>query len=89
MQTHDLWKCQPEAEKLILEIVQQAKNANADILKLENDLLEKTSTRLFDWIDYVEAIGSHLENLQRQITISEAYTMEEFGKTDTSASGSH
>lgn len=52
------WMCQPEAEALILDIVTRASQANKDIAKLSEDLLEQTNTRLFDWIDYVIAIDS-------------------------------
>lgn len=47
------WKCQPEAEKLLLEIVDQAMRANEFIANLQQELLKHTSTRLFDWIDHV------------------------------------
>jgi len=47
------WKCQPEAEAFILEIVDRAARSNPDISILSNELLTKTSTRLFDWIDHV------------------------------------
>lgn len=47
------WQCQPEAEKLVLDIVDQAISLNPFIQQLQKDLLEKTSTRLFDWLDHV------------------------------------
>lgn len=46
------WKCEPEAEKIVLEIVQQA-TSNPTIAKLQQQLHDKTSTRLFDWLDHV------------------------------------
>lgn len=52
------WECQPQAEALILDIVAKASQANNDIAKLSEDLLEHTNTRLFDWLDYVVAIES-------------------------------
>lgn len=52
------WKCQPKAEALILDIVTKASQGNRDIAKLSEELLEKTNTRLFDWLDYVVAIES-------------------------------
>lgn len=47
------WQCQPKAEKLVVDILEKACQANADILSLQNELLKHTSTRLFDWIDHV------------------------------------
>lgn len=47
------WQCQPQAEALILAILEKALEANSDILTLQKDLLKHTSTRLFDWIDHV------------------------------------
>jgi hypothetical protein len=47
------WKCQPQAENLLLAILDRAITANPVIAQLQKDLLEQTSTRLFDWIDHV------------------------------------
>lgn len=47
------WECQPQAEQWILNVVQQAVEANQAIAKLQKDLLALTSTRLFDWIDHI------------------------------------
>ncbi|MBA3722904.1 MAG: hypothetical protein H0W88_10965 [Parachlamydiaceae bacterium] len=47
------WKCQPEAEKFLLEILAKAVQLNPILAKLEKELFEQTSTRLFDWIDHV------------------------------------
>lgn len=52
------WECQPKAEKLVLDLVQKASQKNATIAQLAQDLLHHTSTRLFDWIDYVVAMES-------------------------------
>ncbi len=49
------WECQPQAENWILTVVQEAIDSNPAIAKLQDDLLTKTSTRLFDWIDHVVA----------------------------------
>ncbi len=46
------WECQPVAEEWLYQILDSYKEKNSFLLKLEKDLLEKTSTRLFDWIDY-------------------------------------
>lgn len=47
------WKCQPEAERLILNALDNAIKANAAVRKLSDELLAQTSTRLFDWLDHV------------------------------------
>lgn len=47
------WECHPRAEQLIAEAIQEASRANRAIAKLSQDLLTGTSTRLFDWVDYV------------------------------------
>ncbi len=47
------WKCQPKAEALILNLLDRACLANAFIGDLQKELLIHTSTRLFDWLDYV------------------------------------
>lgn len=47
------WQCQPEAEHLIVEVVEQASRLNPFVEHLQRQLLEKTSTRLFDWLDHV------------------------------------
>lgn len=52
------WKCEPQAEKLLLDVLGQCKAKNPDILKLEEDLLKYTSTRLFDWIDHMSTGNS-------------------------------
>ncbi len=52
------WECQPKAEQLVLDLVQKASQANAAIAQLEKALLQQTSTRLLDWIDYVVAVES-------------------------------
>lgn len=47
------WQCQPKAENLILTFLQQASQSNPAIATLEKELLEVTSTRLFDWLDHI------------------------------------
>lgn len=47
------WKCQPEAERLILDFVDRAIQVNPAIKHLSDELLLQTSTRLFDWIDHI------------------------------------
>lgn len=58
------WKCEPKAEALILEILSRALRKSSCISQLEKDLLEKTSTRLFDWLDHV-IVGGSKELTQR------------------------
>lgn len=50
------WKCQPEAEHLLIDILEQAKQLNPFIDHFEKELHAHTSTRLFDWIDHM-AVG--------------------------------
>lgn len=61
------WECQPEAERLVMDILREASRLNPVIQILEAALLEQTSTRLFDWLDYVAVAESAflLERLQK------------------------
>lgn len=52
------WECQPKAEQLVLDLVHKASQANGTIAQLEQALLQQTSTRLLDWIDYIAALES-------------------------------
>lgn len=47
------WICHPDAERLILDIVERAAEANLFIETLQEQLLQQTNTRLFDWLEYV------------------------------------
>lgn len=58
-QAHFLWKCQPEAENLIHKLLKFCIEKSPFLQKLELDLYEKTSTKLFDWLDHLE-IGGNL-----------------------------
>lgn len=58
------WKCQPEAEKLLLEMLEACKQANPAIHELEESLQKMTNTRLFDWVDHFLA-GDTIELLER------------------------
>lgn len=60
------WKCQPIAEKLLLDILEQAKDANPFIQHLETELHKQTSTRLFDWIDHF-SIG-YSDEMDKKLT---------------------
>lgn len=51
------WKCEPKAELLVLKLLEDALRENPFIEALRHDLLKRTSTRLFDWVDYV-SIGA-------------------------------
>lgn len=46
------WQCQPEAEALCLQFLEEACQSNSALASLQHDLLQQTSTRLFDWIDH-------------------------------------
>ncbi len=48
-----VWKCEPEAERLILAILEETRKST-DVLHLEKQLEEVTSTRLMDWVDHVQ-----------------------------------
>lgn len=47
------WQCQPKAEALILNILEESCRQNPFIERLQHDLHVHTSTRLFDWLDHV------------------------------------
>jgi len=51
------WKCEPQAENLILAILKECSRCNPFLMHLDSDLHKHTSTRLFDWIDHV-VVGS-------------------------------
>ncbi len=57
------WQCQPKAEALLIQIVEKSCNANPLIAALSQELLIKTSTRLFDWVDHV--VVGYSSNLKR------------------------
>jgi hypothetical protein len=59
------WKCQPEAEKILLNLLDKAKQSNNHIEELENQLYQQTSTRLFDWIDHF-SVGTS-EDLEKTL----------------------
>lgn len=61
------WERQPQAEKLVLEVLEQATDASPAIDKLSEELLHLTNTRLFDWLDHVVVPESAqmLEKLQK------------------------
>lgn len=54
------WKCEPLAEALVLNYVEEACNKNSKLKHLSNQLLKDTSSRLFDWVDHV-IVGNSIE----------------------------
>lgn len=65
MTTDFQWKCQPEAENLIVSLLNTCKTGNHIIAQLEQDLHKHTSTRLFDWIDHL--VARHSPALQSDL----------------------
>jgi len=70
------WKCHPEAETALLQILEESCRQNPGIEKLKNDLLTHTSTRLFDWVDhFVVGYSPELEfRLEKDGFVSESVT---------------
>lgn len=59
------WKCRPQAEALILNVLAEACQKNKSIDALSNDLLKHTSTRLFDWLDHITL--HYTDSLEREL----------------------
>lgn len=59
------WKCHPQAEALILRILEKAVKQNTFIAALSQDLQKHTSTRLFDWLDHIAL--SHTSALENEL----------------------
>lgn len=70
------WECQPKAEALLLNVLEECCIANPFIASLQQDLYKKTSTRLFDWLDHVIVSRSHEieKELENAGFVSEAVT---------------
>ncbi len=51
------WKCHPKAEHALVELLEGCSRLNPAIARLQEQLLQDTSTRLFDWLDHL-IIGS-------------------------------
>lgn len=51
-----VWHCQPQAERLIHQQLDFMLELNHAIKRLRLDLLEKTSTRLQDWMDHIVCV---------------------------------
>jgi hypothetical protein len=47
------WQCQPGAERWVHSLIEGFKERNPYILDFEEQLHQKSSTRLFDWIDHL------------------------------------
>lgn len=59
------WERQPKAEQLLLELLEGFTRRNGAIGKLAKELMEQTSTRLFDWVDHLAVIGE--KGLEKQL----------------------
>lgn len=59
------WKCHPKAEAFISQAIDECCHGNPLINHLSNELLKKTSTRIFDWVDHI--IVGHSEGLEEEI----------------------
>lgn len=59
------WQCHPKSESILLNILAESCNANPFIASLQQELLDKTSTRLFDWIDHV--VIAHSDTLEQEL----------------------
>lgn len=57
------FKCEPEAEKLIKDILDKCIEKSGYLKKFKTELENITSTNLFDWLDHVE-VGTSSELLQ-------------------------
>jgi hypothetical protein len=64
MTTFD-WQCHPEAERWLSLLLEEFKGKNPAIAQLELELQQKTSTRLFDWIDHFTI--EHSDSLQQEL----------------------
>jgi hypothetical protein len=61
------WQCQPQAEKWLYFLLEEFKGKNPSIVQFEKELLQQTSTRLFDWIDHftIESSPSAEKELEK------------------------
>ena len=48
-----LWVRHPKSEQFILDVLSYCEKNNQEVATLQKQLLEETSTRLFDWLDHV------------------------------------
>ena len=54
------WQRHPEAEQLLINLLDEACRANQAIALFKDDLYHRTSTRLFDWLDHI-SVGTEPE----------------------------
>lgn len=61
------WQCEPAAEELLYELIEKYKTLNPSLKEFEQQLIERTSTTLLDWIDHVsvQATQELQDKLQR------------------------
>lgn len=69
------WKPEPQAEALVLSLLEAYKRDNSAIAQLERDLHLGTSTRLFDWLDYVVTTPDQEEELKQRgfVAVGDVY----------------
>lgn len=53
------WERQPKAEELALHILSECLKTHQGLRELDQQLHEKTSTRLFDWVDHLAIPHTH------------------------------
>lgn len=73
------WSCQPKAEALLLNILEDCCIKNPFIAELRKDLQKHTSSRLFDWVDHL--VLAHSATIEGQL--------EEAGFISSQASSSY
>lgn len=61
------WERQPKAEKYLDDLLTRYREKNGMIRQLEEDLHKHTSTRLFDWIDYLAVTGPRVIDQLKQM----------------------
>ncbi len=68
------WQRHPQAEALLFNILDESCRANPFIANLQQELYQKTSTRLFDWLDHLTVgYSDELEkSLEKSGFVSEA-----------------
>lgn len=59
------WQCHPNSEKILIKALDSACHANPMIAQLQTDLLQYTSTRLFDWLDHL--IIPYSEQIEKEL----------------------
>jgi hypothetical protein len=70
------WQCAPEAEKFLYHLLEDFKHKNSKIAACEKELMQKTSTRLFDWIDHFTIETSPvLDDELKKIGYEQEYAM--------------